>query len=245
MAESVVVMTNAEAAALGYLNLTTGTKLAYIATSATTTVTVRATTYTPQASNAQRSIKSTSANDTSAGTGARTVMITYLDITGAGPFTETLTMNGTTGVNTVNTNIAFLERIEVVTVGSGGSNAGTIQFMTTTAGGGSVWGSIAVSDNQTFWAHHYVPVNKTAYLLNMRTGTTANSGSSRIQVTNPTNTAIAQKEVSGALRHDKFSVDIYFPIPIKILGPALIFLNETPDAVAAQTVFSSFGYIEF
>ena len=51
----------------------------YVGTSAASGVVVRATTYTPQGTNAQRSFKSTSASDTSAGTGARTVTINYLD----------------------------------------------------------------------------------------------------------------------------------------------------------------------
>jgi len=130
---------------------------------------MEATTYTEPAAAAQRSMSSSSALDTAAGTGARTVKITYYDNTGAGPFTETITLNGVTPVNTVSTTIRFIEKMDVVTAGSGGVNAGTISLFVTTGGGGGTIGTIgignvvaAVGDNKTWWAHHYVAVGKTA-----------------------------------------------------------------------------------
>jgi len=130
---------------------------------------MEATTYTEPASAAQRSMSSSSVNDTSAGTGARTVKITYYDNTGAGPNTETITLNGTTAVNTVASNIRFIEKMEVMTVGSGSVNAGTISLFGSTGGAGGTVGTIGVGnlitatgDNRTFWAHHYVAPGKTA-----------------------------------------------------------------------------------
>ena len=118
--------------------------------------------YTEQSSNAQRSLVSSDATDASASTGARTVRITYYDASMVGPFTETVTMNGTTPVNTVATDICFIEKLEVVTAGSNGGNAGTISLMSATAGGGVTVGTIVVGDNETNWCHHYVPSGKTA-----------------------------------------------------------------------------------
>lgn len=140
---------------------------------------VRSTVYTEQTSNAQRSIASASANDTSAGTGARTVEITYLDDLFNGPFNETVTLNGTTYVNTVATNICYIERIKVLTVGSTGSNAGIITLKAATAGGGATIGTIAAATNQTLWAHHYVPTGKIAHITGIsvsHNGTTVGSG---------------------------------------------------------------------
>ncbi len=114
------------AAAFGLLpNVVSNRAQGYTATSATSGKVIRATTYTPQGTNAQRSVNSTSASDTSAGTGARTVTINYLD-TSFVAHSETVTLNGTTAVNTVGTNIAFIENIVVASVGSGGGNVGTI-----------------------------------------------------------------------------------------------------------------------
>jgi hypothetical protein len=127
-----------------------------ITTVATSRVGVRRTAYTEQTSNAQRSIVSSSANDTAAGTGAQTVTLTYYAISAGvvtGPFTEVVTLNGTTPVNTVATNICFYENVKVSTVGSTGSNVGTLTLKAATAGGGATIGTIDATDNQTFWCH--------------------------------------------------------------------------------------------
>jgi hypothetical protein len=144
--------------------------IAYVATAATTLQSVRATTYTEQTTNAQRSIVSSSANDAAAGTGTRQVTITYLDASGNGPYTETVTLNGTTAVNTTNTNICYIEKMDSTSVGSNGSNVGIISLKSTTAGGGTTIGTIAVGDILTFWGHHYVPVNKTANITGLSIG---------------------------------------------------------------------------
>lgn len=217
----------------------------YVATAATSSVTVRATTYTPQGTDAQRSVSSTSTSDTSAGTGARTIRITYLNAAGNGPFTETVTLNGTTAVNTTNSNIALIERLEVLTVGSGGGNAGTIRIHTTTAGGGSIWGSIAASDNRTYWAHHYVPNNKTIYINSIIATASAVAGALTINVLNPIDTAVAQYNPIGTLRYGTTTNVLQFNAPIEIVGPAIVFLNSRPDSSSASTTFAGFGYIQF
>ena len=221
-----------------------GRSFGYTATSAATSKTVRATTYTPQGTNAQRSVNSTSANDTSAGTGARQVKITYLDASGNGPFTETVTLNGTGAVNTVNTNIALIERMDVVAVGSGGGNAGTIQIFTATAGGGSVWGSIAVGDNQTYWAHHYVPVGKTCYVMNLEGASTVTAGGLTINTANPISSLIPQIAPDITIRHGTTFVLRSYAVPVVVLGPAIVFVNERPDAATASTVFAGFAWIQ-
>lgn len=125
---------------------------------------VNKTTYTEQTVNAQRSVVSGSASDTAAGSGARTLKITYYDDTLAGPFTETLTLNGVTPVNTVGTNICFIERMDVLTGGSFGGNIGILSLKAAPAGGGVTLGTIAAGDNQTLWCHHYVAAGKTMVL---------------------------------------------------------------------------------
>lgn len=69
-------------------------------------------------------VSSSDANDTSAGTGARTVTIAGLNGSLA-PLTETVTMNGQTVVNTSGT-FLYINSATVATVGSGGVPAGTI-----------------------------------------------------------------------------------------------------------------------
>ncbi len=221
-----------------------GRSYGYTGTSAVTVKAVRATVYTPPGNNAQRSIVSTSVNDAAAGSGARTVKITYFDATGAGPFTETLTLNGTTAVNTVGTNIAFIERIDVLTVGAGGSNAGTINLQTLINGGGTTIGSIAAGDNQTNWAHHYVPVGKTCYVILIEGSASVVAGALSINSLNPINAVVAQVQPDMTIRHGTTHISSPCPVMIPVVGPALIVLNEKPDAVTASTTFAGFYWIQ-
>jgi len=194
---------------------------------------IRATAYNEQTTNAQRSISSSNANDTSAGTGARTVKITYLDATGAGPFTETVTLNGTTPVNTVATDICYIESIEVLTVGSGNSNAGTITLWTATAGGGTAIGTIGVGtvfggvgDNRTLWAHHYVATGLVCNVTGFIVGATATSTfhfKAKSLAANSANVIITATIATQAEFQRTFSS------PPKIAGPARILGYGVPS----------------
>jgi hypothetical protein len=81
--------------------------------------------------------ESSSANDAAAGTGARTISVTGLN-TSFARFTETVTLNGTTSVAMATSNIMFLDKITVATVGSGLVNAGIVQCGDTDAGAGDL-----------------------------------------------------------------------------------------------------------
>lgn len=81
----------------------------------------------------QLEIVSTSAADAAAGTGARTVLIQGLDANWL-PISETLTLNGTTPVTTVNSYLR-INLMTTVTAGSGGQNAGDLTLRV--VGGGS------------------------------------------------------------------------------------------------------------
>ena len=69
-------------------------------------------------------VVSGSANDAAAGTGARTVRLTGILASGA-ESSETITLNGTSGVNSSGSYI-HVTSLEVLTAGSGGVNAGII-----------------------------------------------------------------------------------------------------------------------
>lgn len=218
----------------------------YTATSATSGKAIRATTYTPQGANAQRSVNSTSASDAAAGTGARTVTINYLN-TSFQLKSETVTLNGVTGVNTVNTDIAFIESIQVSSVGSGGGNVGTIQVWTGLGATGSVWGSIAASDNQTFWAHHYVPTGVTCYILGFSAGATVVAGQCNLnRIGNPLVTTNPQLQIGVTIMHVGAGTwDHNFDVPLPVTGPDLIWLVERPVAVTASTAVAGFEYVQF
>lgn len=209
-------------------NATPGLVFGNVATSSITTVPVRKTTYTEQATNAQRSIASASANDASAGTGAQQVKVTYYDQTGAGPYTETLTLNGTAGVNTVATNICFIEKMEVVRVGSGGVNAGIITLYSAISKGGVAVGTIAVGDNRTLWALHYVPAGKTGHLteltVNNTSSTVGNGASFFIRAYAIGVSGAPDLQVCGLVRAygQSSQVTQVFGTPLAITGPARV-----------------------
>lgn len=93
---------------------------------------------------------SNSASDTSAGTGARTISVTGVT-TSFARFTETVTMNGTSSVTLATSNILFIDKITVLTAGSGLFNAGIIQCGT----GANTAGDPAVT-------HQYLGVSSDA-----------------------------------------------------------------------------------
>jgi hypothetical protein len=69
-----------------------------------------------------------------AGTGARTVKVTYLDDDFL-QATETITMNGTTEVEMTKQTISFIQKAEILTSGSGLAAAGAITIADVTGGG--------------------------------------------------------------------------------------------------------------
>lgn len=127
---------------------------------------------------AQLTIVSTSTNDdgSPAGTGARTVYIEGVDGNYA-VVSETITMNGTTGVTTANSYL-YVNQFTVVTVGSVGHNVGEI----TAKVGATLYDIIAATYNQRTTAHYCVPAGYTAYITEgiftagQPTGTTGVTG---------------------------------------------------------------------
>lgn len=119
-------------------------------------------------------IVSSSANDTAAGTGARTVRIRGLSATYA-EITEDVTLNGTTAVDLT---LSYLRvfSIEVLTAGSGLVNAGTLTLRLDAAG--ATVAAVTIGKNISQSGVWTVPLNKQAYLM-------------RWQATRPTTTNFA------------------------------------------------------
>lgn len=241
------------AAAMGIIgtNPIAETTFGYVATSAKTQVPVRATTYT-QISGApvQVSVKSASANDSSAGTGTRTITITYLT-TGLVRKTEVITMNGTTAVNSVNTDYAFIEKVISSTAGSGRTNAGIITVFQGAGGTGTALCSIAAADGRTNLCHHYVTTGKTCYITQIQVSNTAATNATiQFQLTNNAETDILIPIMPGFRTITQQAVyTVNFNPPIKVPDSSitngnLIIPYITPDATTAATWFLSFTYFE-
>lgn len=110
-------------------------------------------------------VSSSSADDASAGTGARTVFVEGVDGSYA-PVSETVTMNGQTAVNTTNSYLR-VNKILVLTAGSGGGSAGTIYAGTGTVTAGVpavVVNQTGSASNESESAFYTVPAGYTGYI---------------------------------------------------------------------------------
>jgi len=126
----------------------------------TAEVLVAARAYVEQSSEAQRSVVSTSVQDAPAGTGAKKVRITYL--TSAYVLkTEDVVLNGTTKVNTVASDIQFIENFKVI---QGAAAVGAIKILDSTGGGGAEFCGISAATYDAFLCHHYVPAGKSGFV---------------------------------------------------------------------------------
>lgn len=223
-----------------------GRSVGYVAAATLNTVTnVRATTYVPQASAAQRSLVSSSASDAAAGTGARTVTINYLNNSMVLK-QDTVTLNGTTPVNTNATDIQFIESMVVATCGSNLANVGTITMDAGTGGTGGAMASIAIADNATFYAHHYVPAGVTCY-INKHTGagTLASGRTYMVTFGDPRSTVPVQQIGDIIIHLAGGSEDHEYEVPLAVPGPNYILMRENPVASATGNLaYTSFDWIQ-
>ena len=127
-------------------------------------------------------ISSGSANDASAGTGARTVRIEGLDGS-YNEISETVILNGQTAVNTVNSYLRVSSLI-VLTAGSGGVNAGILYAGTGTVTSGvpaNVFAQVEIGYCKSQMALWTVPAGYTAYITSY--AFTSNSSTANNQIT--------------------------------------------------------------
>jgi len=143
-----------------FLDPRLGRRFGNLTATSTNEVLISARTYNEQAAQAQRSVKSSSAQDASAGSGAKAVRLTYLDSNYVLK-TEDLTMNGTTAVATVGTDIRFVEKFEVI---QGAAAAGAIELFTANNGTGTAICGIGAATEDAWLCHHYVPAGQTCVL---------------------------------------------------------------------------------
>lgn len=121
--------------------------------------------YVYPTSAATMQVSSGSANDTSAGTGARTILVSGLDAN-YNAVSETVTLNGQTQVATTNTYLRILYT-EILSTGSGKAQAGIIYIGTGSATAGvpsTIYWQSETSYNNWSFAGYTVPAGYTAYV---------------------------------------------------------------------------------
>lgn len=220
--------------------------LGKVSTAAVTTVPVMASSFSYPSADINVYIASSNANDTLAGTGAQKITIVYFKANGTGPLSEIASLQGTTGFFSANT-MAFIQSVEVSQVGSGGANAGNILLSNLSPI--ATVASVLAGDNQTFYAQHFVGLGKTCYITYLSFGSTAtavgqggvfNLKKQKIPLSsNPVLTAGIETLVGTTS-----TTPITFKTPIVVVGPALIYLNITPNSSTANTFNASLGGYE-
>lgn len=125
----------------------------------------------------QMQVVSTSASDTSDGTGARQVELHYIDANG-NQQSETIIMNGITPVLTAATNIRFVQELHVVSAGTNLLAVGTITISKAGAPA-TVYTQISPGTNASLNTARMVPVNKVLLITGFNaTGGAAAGGKS-------------------------------------------------------------------
>jgi len=125
--------------------------------------------HVPPTTGQQMQLVSSSASDIAGGTGARTIVIEYLDHNLDLAF-ELIALNGLTPVNTIATDIRWVQAIHVATVGSGGVAAGNIDIKNT-----NTYARIAAGQRSSHSSFRRVPRGKTLYISTMFAGSSSGS----------------------------------------------------------------------
>jgi hypothetical protein len=129
----------------------------------------------------QMTVSSADADDTSAGTGARTVLITGLDANYA-VISETVTMNGQTAVTTTKSYLRINSML-VTTAGSSLANEGIIYIGSGTVTSGvpaTIYNVIAAGFNNATSSQYTIPAGYTGYLAVARIGLAQDAGTTLI-----------------------------------------------------------------
>lgn len=231
-----------------------GLREAYLTTTSTTSTQARSSTWADPGNGGQRSVKSSSNNDgAGTNTGALSIRVTYYRSDGSGPFVEDIDLNGTTAVAFVETDLRFVEHVEVLTVGSNGAAIGNIDIFANSNGTGSVLGRINAGENRTYYAHHWIPAGKTMYVSDiiggLRSTGALGSGSNgrlfaRLQRLLTAN-AVNQDVIFGLRRErDAQDVMVHFDTPVRVEGPGLLVLWVRADGTASTEWFVGVNFYE-
>lgn len=213
-------------------------------------------TFVQQTAGAQRSFASSSAADTAAGTGVAVIRLTYYKITGSvvtGPFTEDVALSGVTPVNTVATDIAFVESFRCLTLGTaavaGAANTGIISMFAAIAGGGGIIAQMLAGARRSFLCQHYIPDGKTCIVAGVLASTTSvvADGSrfllrSQRLPTIPAPAPADQWVIEGVMANgDNPTIYQTLPTVRTITGPARLdgyVINDTPTSIVCTMEIS-------
>lgn len=183
-----------------------------------------------------------SANDTAAGTGARTVRVSGLSSTYT-LLEEVVTMNGTTPVNTTNSFLR-VNSLQAISWGTGKTNAGAITA--TAATDATVSSRIETGRNKSESTVFSLPIGKTAFMtswwaqINKAAITTGCDAALQIaEGINVAYTGWRYEQFRGMVSLGSSAFQHIFTVPLVITGPSDIKISAT-SGVASMDI--SAGY---
>jgi hypothetical protein len=162
-------------------------------------------------------VSSSNAADTSAGTGARTVLIQGLDAD-YNEISEVVTLSGQTAVMTTK-NYLRINYATVATAGSGQSAAGDIYIGTGTITAGvpaTVYNLIKFNYNDTVTGHYTVPAGYTGYLMQGMFTAGQPTGSTSIEGRLVSSTADGIRRTTAIITLNNGTADYAFEYPLPI-----------------------------
>ncbi len=193
----------------------------------------------------QVSIVSSSASDAAAGTGIRTVVLEYLNGDLELSY-EVITLNGTTAVTSVATDIRWIHGIHGATYGSDKAATGNI----TVSSGGTSFTQIKTGERSNHSSFYRVPAGKRLYINNVYAGSSSGTSDSAVivEMVSTQINGIRQEEAgltfshAGiALQDNSQAMNINLPFPIE--GGQIVGFIATCDKGATITA-GFMGWIE-
>jgi hypothetical protein len=166
----------------------------------------------------QLSIVSSSAADAAGGTGARTVVVEYLNGDLDYSF-EVVTLNGTTPVLTLATDVRWVQAIHVATTGTGLKAAGNI----TASNGGTTYLKLTAGERTTHNSFTRVPRYRRLFVTELYAGSNSGTSAARVQVEGVTTqingldqseTGLFYKVAGVALQDSSSTLSLTSPFPI-------------------------------
>jgi len=176
-------------------------------------------------------VLSASANDTAAGTGARTISLTLLD-SNYNVVNQTVTLNGTSVVSVPGGPYLRVNLAQVMTAGSGQTNAGNITVRVASAGATQsvilAGASIAQSSVFTVPAGYTLYVTKFVYII-------VDNAASNDFVTIATIINTPAGNPANFLSTQRFVITQQAQVPFELSAPFPIIVTEKQDLVLRKT----------
>lgn len=199
----------------------------------------------PASSGVQMSIVSTSANDSSGGSGVRQVEIHYLD-SSLNEQIELVSLNGLTPVTTSATNIRFINCMHIETIGTTPYAIGDI----TASNGGTVYSQISAGDVRCTSSAKMVPAGKNLYIAGVSGGAVSSTADAKVVIRMVASELDSKQYLDplifmpfGSAAQQNGTATFNFKVPPRFSPGTVVAATSTVDK-AATIAASWFGWLE-